>query len=266
MKILIFDIETSPIIAPTFSLFNKNPTSHEHIIQDWFMYSVAWKFLGKKKIHAVSLLDDKERFKKDHTDDYHVVKTMHDVLSDADLIVGHNVDAFDWKKLNTRFIYHGLPPLPKIRSVDTLKIAKKEFKFTSNKLDYIAQYLGVGAKMETPKGLWNRALMGDKAALKTMVEYNKQDVQVTEDVYLKLRPFYTVHANLSTVDDKHNGACKCPKCNSENLNKRGTAKTNAGVFQRYQCQDCHGWSRGRENLASKKHTGVAPSKKYLTGQ
>jgi DNA polymerase elongation subunit (family B) len=254
------------MIAPTFDLFSKNPTPFDNVLQDWFILCVCWKKLGEKKIHSVSLLDDKKRFEKDHTDDYHVVKTIHEVLGEADMIVGHNIARFDWRKLNTRFVYHGLDPLPKPRMADTLAIAKKEFYFSSNKLDYIAQYLGVGQKMDTPKGLWLQTLVGDKKALKTMVDYCKQDVQVSEDVYLKLRPYYTTHPNLSTVDDNHNGKCKCPKCHSENLHKRGTSHTNAGVFQRYKCTDCNGWSRGRENLASKKHTGVAPTHKYLSSQ
>lgn len=268
LKILTWDIETTSMVISEFSLFNKNNVSHKNIIQDWFMICAAWKWMHKKKSEGVSVLDDPKRFAVDPTDDYHVVKELHSVLMEADLIVGHNSDGFDWKIFNTRCIKHGLPPVPKIRSVDTYKIAKKEFKFSSNKLDYIAKYLGVGQKLETQEGLWLRALKGDKKAIKDMLKYNKVDVIITEEVYLKLRPFYTTHANLSTVLD-HEGKKElhCPKCNSkDSLQKRGYQYTNVGKFQRYQCTCCGGWSRGRKNLLSKTHTGVAPSDKFLHSQ
>lgn len=267
MKILNWDIETSPMLLADFSLFNKNNTSHKNIVQDWFIICAAWKWLDEKKPEGIKITDNKRRFKRDHTDDYIVVKKLHEVLSEADLIVGHNADAFDWKKFNTRVIKHGLPPIPKVRSVDTYKIARKEFKFSSNKLDYITQYLGLSGKKPTSDGLWLRAMNGDAEAIQEMFEYNLEDVVIGEQAYLKLRPFYTMHANLSTVNDHMDDhTTKCPKCNSDKLQKRGVSRTNAGVFQRYQCQSCNGWSRGRQNLSSKANTGKAPAQKYLHSQ
>lgn len=269
VKILTWDVETAPMLLAEFSLFNKNNTSHKNIVQDWFMICAAWKWLHKKKPEGVSLLDDLQRFKQDPTDDYVVVKKLHDVLMEADIIVGHNSDGFDWKKFNARCIKHGLKPVPKTRSADTYKIAKKEFKFSSNRLDYIAKYLGVGQKLETQEGLWLRALAGEKKAIKDMLKYNKVDVIITEEVYKKLRPFATSHPNLSTVLD-HKGEVKdhhCPKCNSKgSLQKRGHAHTNVGKFQRYQCTSCGGWSRGRKNLFSKAETGIALTDRFLYSQ
>ena len=57
--------------------------------------------------------------------------------------------------------------MPPIISVDTLKEARKVFKFSSNKLDYIAQYLGVGAKMDTGGiALWEGCATGSRKALR----------------------------------------------------------------------------------------------------
>ena len=245
LKTLIFDIETSPIIIPTFDLWGEKNGDHKSLIQDWFVISVAWKWLGDKKVDVVSVLDDEKRFAKDHTDDTHVIKTIHKVLSEADIIVGHNVIKFDWKKLNTRFIKHGLDPISKKRIADTLRIAKREFNFTSNRLDYIATYLGLGAKMETPKGLWLDTLRGDVKALRTMVKYNKMDVVITEKVYLALRPYDTAPINLSSACDE---GMVCPKCGSKHFTARGYNYTSTGKFQRYQCSGCKGWFASKVNL------------------
>lgn len=243
LKILTFDIETSPIVIPTFGLWGEKTGNHKDIISDWFVISVAWKWLGEKTVHAVSGLDDPKRFAKNHMDDYHVIKTFHEVLKEADIIVGHNVIKFDWKKINTRFIKFGLDPIPKKRVSDTFRIAKKEFDFTSNRLDYIANYLGVGSKMETPKGLWLDALRGNVPAIKTMVRYNKMDVVITEKVYLALRPYDTMAVNLSTTSED----LVCPKCGSKHFTAQGHRFTATGKFQQYQCKDCRGWFSSKVN-------------------
>jgi len=263
LKILVWDIETSQMLVPVFSLWGNDSIQPDNILQEWFIISAAWKWLGHKKVSAVSLLDDSARFKNDHLDDYHVVATMHEVLSEADVILGHNIDRFDWPKLNTRFIKHGLPPLPKKQHIDTLKIAKKEFKFSSNRLDYIAKFLGIGRKIETAKGLWLAALMGDKKAIRQMVTYNKGDVELTEKVYLALRPYSRSNVNLSAFTK---GDHACPKCTSTEVHKRGYAYTGAGKYQRYQCTNCGGWSRGKDNLLSKKHSSKTLSESLLTNQ
>jgi len=236
MKTLIFDIETSPIIIPTFGLYGEKTGNHKDILQDWFVISVAWKWLGKKRVEAVSIIDDEERFSIDNYDDFHVVSTFHKVLMEADMIVGHNVQSFDWKKLNSRFIKHGLDPIPKKKIADTYRIAKREFNFTSNRLDYIAEFLGLGGKMVTPKGMWIEVMRGNKDAVKTMVKYNKQDVVISEKVFLALRPYDTkaVNVRAGKLD------IGCPKCGSSNYISNGHRYTVSGKTAKYQCVDCRG--------------------------
>jgi len=265
-KILIWDIETAPIIMAGWGLWRQdhNPVD---IIQDWYIICAAWKWLDKDKVTSVSVLDDRLAFKKDPCDDYVVVKALRKVLLHADIIVGHNIKSFDWKKLNTRLIYHGLDPLPKMRMADTLAMAKAEFKFTSNKLDYVAQFLGVGAKIPTTKGLWMRCLKGDVKSIKEMVKYCKGDIAVSESVYLKLRPFSS-SVNMSSYLDDSSDKLICPKCGDKDavIQSRGTARTGSGLFNRYQCQGCAGWSRGKVNLLAKKFTGRTLAESTLTGQ
>jgi len=242
-KILHWDVETSLMSVYTFGLFNQD-ISIGNIIDDWFMICAAWQWDHEKKPQGVSVLDDAKRFKANHRDDYHVVKAMHAVLKEADVIVAHNGDAFDIKKFNARAIIHKLEPLPPIPSVDTLKVARKNFKFTSNKLDYITRYFGVGKKMSNPAGLWRDATEGDVKAIKHMAKYNKVDVIELKNIFDILRPYMT-NLNMNMFADGH--GFKCPKCLSENVQKQGKRVTKTQVYNRYQCQDCGGWSSDKAN-------------------
>jgi hypothetical protein len=232
-KIIVFDIETSPVIANTWTLYPKY-LSHDNIIQDWFIICAAWKEVGKDKVHAVKI--DKLG------DDYNVVKTLRDALAEADVIVGHYIDKFDIKKLNTRLIYHGLDPLPKIPTVDTKKEACKIGAFTSNKLDYLSKTLLGEGKIQVEFGLWLEVMKGSKKALKEMVEYNKVDVIRNEGVYLKLRPFMKNHPHRGAMIGEERN-CSCRACGSTNVKKNGIRHTAAGLKkQEIQCRECHSYS------------------------
>jgi len=260
-KILIWDIETAPMIVADFDLGKRDHRlNYENIIQDWYIICAAWKWLGEEEVHSVSVLDNKKKFKRDPSDDSHVCKELWKVIDESDLVVAHNGDGFDTKKLNARFFYHRMNPPSPVRSVDTLKALKKSMKLSSNRLDYVAQHLGYEGKKDS-RGLWMRVIRGEAEAVQEMVEYNKQDVTELESIYNDLKPWIKGHPNLS-----QEGGCSspsCPHCASESIQKRGTYKTNSGKFQRYQCTDCGTWSRGRENLLSKKNTGVSPAQ-YMT--
>lgn len=237
LKVLEWDIETSHDVVAAFGLFHKQGIPPMNILQDWYIICGAWKWLDKKKVDAVSVLDDKERFEKDHTDDLHVIEILHACLSEADVLVHHFGDRFDIKKFNTRCLYHGLPPVKDLILVDTYKMAKKAFAFTSNRLDYIDRFLGGKGKRSTPTGLWLRVLKGDPLAIAEMVRYNKQDVVVLDRVYKQLRPYVKTKANYNVLDN-----FACPSCGSHHIHSRGTRSTTTRVYRSYQCQDCGSWS------------------------
>lgn len=242
LKIVLWDIETSGIITTSWNLYPEY-ISHENMLQDWFIISTAWKELGSDKVHTVSLLDDPKRFKKDNTDDYHVIKTVRDMLEDVDILVHHNGDKFDLKAFTWRLIYHGLPPLPKMVTVDTLKEIKKISRATSNRLDFLATTLVGAGKQEPPKGTWLRALKGDRSAIKDMVKYNKIDVDILEGLYTYLRPYMATHPHVGVLlgNDK---ALSCTKCGSTKLKRNGVRVSAAGVKkQECQCQKCGSYQR-----------------------
>jgi DNA polymerase elongation subunit (family B) len=248
-KILIFDIETSLDIIAAYGL-GEQYHSPDNIIQGWGMICFSWKWLGGSKIYDYSLIDDMKRFKKDHHDDYSVVKRLHEVISDAEIMVGHNMANFDWKKFMSRVIYHGLPPIDRPLIIDTLKEARKIAKFTSNKMSYLAKHLKIENKMHHSGDMWLRILKGDVSAVKEAVSYCRGDIRTTEALYLRLRPYMTSHPNHNLW--RGDGIECCPNCNSDNIVKEGTRRIRAGTYQRYKCNDCGAYMRGKK--VSKKIT------------
>lgn len=237
-RILLVDIENSPNISYVWGHYEQNVIAH---VQENYLLSFAYKWLGDKNVQVKSLPEYKG-YKPHAPCDKGLAKDLWELFDEADIIIGHNGDAFDIKKANTRFIYHGFMPPSDYRSVDTLKLARKYFKFNSNKLDDLGNFLGVGRKVKhTGFSLWLGCIGGEKESWDVMCEYNKQDVSLLENVYLKLRTWHTArHPNVSALS----GRTGCPGCGSVGAQKRGFSYTNLTKAQRYQCKDCKGYYLG----------------------
>lgn len=235
-RVLLYDIETSLQPVAVFDLIGNDYINHDNILGNRHLISMCWKWLGESKVHSVSLLDDPRRFARDHHDDLHVIKVAHEVMSEADVIVAHYGDQFDKKYIDTRILFHGLPALPAVASIDTKKVASSRFRFNSNKLDFIGQYLGLGKKIKTEHKLWLDIMQGSKKALKEMVTYNKQDVILLEKVFLKLAPYMPNYVSRELF-----GGTGCPRCGSPKIQSRGVHRAISRVYRRWQCQTCSGW-------------------------
>lgn len=234
-RILLWDVETSPIVATTWTLF-KPHLSHENIIEESTIISAAWKWFNEDEVYAASVSPKRPK------NDKGLIEEIYDVLKSADVLVAHNGDKFDLRKFNARAIYHGLKPLPTIPTIDTLKVARKIFAFNSNRLDYLGHFLCNTGKIPTTYNLWLRVMDGDEKALAEMLEYNKMDIIVLEKVYEKLRPYIKNHPNASLFTE---GEQVCPTCGSSSLQKRGFTFTRTVKRQRFQCKECGAWSSGK---------------------
>lgn len=241
-RIILWDIETTQNIVAVFGLKNNDWINADNILQERYIVCASWKVLGEDKVHAVSTLDDPARFKKNPHDDSHVVATLHKVLSEADVIVAHNGDSYDLKFTEGRMLINGLPPLPPITKIDTLKVARDRFLFNANNLNYLGKVLGCGEKVYTTPGLWLRVLNGEVAAIKEMVKYNKQDVLLLEKVFLKLQPYVANHVNRQLYGEEG-----CPRCGSKKFQSRGFHRAVTQIYRRFQCSKCGGWWRARKS-------------------
>lgn len=236
-KVLLFDIETLPMEFWGWRLWDQI-TSIDMIKRDWVVLSYAAKWLFQPT-HMSGILTPKEAIAYD---DSRLIPEIHKLFSEADVIIAHNGDTFDIVRMNTRFLFYDMAPPAPYLTIDTRVTAKKAFGFSSNKLDYLAQYLGLGKKHHTEFELWKRCAAGDKAALAEMLSYNEKDIYLLEDVYVKMRPFIK-HPNMSLymVLDKNEHAC--PRCQSKDIKWEKYKYTDASQFEAFHCKNCGGWGR-----------------------
>lgn len=229
-RILIWDAEVTPTLAWVYDMYDTNVVRKE---QEWFFQSFSYKWLGLKPV--TKALPDFPGYEPRKHDDELLVRELHAVLSQADVLMGHNVDRFDIRKANARFIYHGLDPIETWKTVDTLKVARSRFAFSGNSLDSLCEFLGLGNKLYHHSDLWYRCYEGDMKAWSLMKRYNAQDVLLTEKLYLRLRPWIRNHPNLNLLT----GEELCPACQSARCIKNGTYLMLSGmVMQKYQCLEC----------------------------
>ncbi len=247
-KVLVFDIETSPLEVYSWGLFDLR-VSTDQIIQDWSVLSYSAKWLGEDKIYY----EDTSK-KKDPRDDKDILEGVWKLLDEADIVIAHNGDKFDIKKLNARFFAHNMPQPSKYRSIDTLKIAKRKFGFTSNKLSYLTSRFNDSEHQKSAHAkypgfsLWKACLEGKKDAWKEMQEYNVMDVVSLEELAKKLMPWdNSINWGLYLNED----TCSC---GSTSLDPDGFYYTNASKFVKYKCQDCGAEFRSKKSLKTMVNT------------
>ena len=243
-KILLLDIETTPILALCWGLWEQN-ISIGAIIEDWHLLCWSAKWIFSKDVMSDCLTPDEAI---NHYDE-RICTSIWGLLDQADIVVSHNGDRFDCKRLNTRFLFNGLKPVSHYKSVDTLVVAKSVFDFSSNKLDYINQYLGIPAKTHTGFDLWKRAYFGDPEALKTMRDYNINDVEILESLLIKLLPYIKNFPNLNLYNNDDTTVCR--NCGSEDIAWSGFYYTNVNRYKGWRCNDCGAIGRSRFSDLSK---------------
>lgn len=244
-KILVFDIETAPITAYTWGLWDQNIGLNQ-IKSDWHILSWAAKWYGAPASEVVYMDNSK---KKDVQDDYALVLGLWKILDEADIVIAQNGDKFDIKKFNARAAIHGLPPVSPFKSTDTLKESRKVFSFTSHSLEYMSEALNTKyKKLKHDKypgfELWKAVLAGDKKAWAEMKVYCIHDVLATEELYSKIQGWIKTQ-NIACFFDDAQVRCRC---GSPNVYKKGFVYTDAGKFQGYKCKDCGKRPKGRTNL------------------
>lgn len=229
IKRLFFDIETSPMICYSWRIGYNLNLSFDNIISDWKIICISYKWQDKDKIY--SLKWDENMCDKIMLEEF--VK----IMNEADEVIAHNGDRFDIKKIRTRCLHHRIPMFPNYRTLDTLKKAKSGFNFPNNRLDTIAQWLGVGAKIKH-RGfdMWKDVVKNDREALKEMTDYCDMDVVVLEDVYLSIQSYINQNTHIGTL----NGGWKysCPSCGSEDIEYHSLKMTAKGTPKRQMTCKC----------------------------
>lgn len=257
-KVLILDIETAPIRAFVWGIWQQNVGTHQ-IQSDWFCLTWAAKWLFEDKVYS-GKLKPKEVAEQN---DKRIIEGIWKLINEADIVIAHNGEKFDIPKLNSRFILNGLqPPLP-YQQIDTLKHIRRQFGFTSNKLDYVNKLLNLERKKDTNFELWENCMKGNADALSEMEEYNVQDVRILEETYLQIRAWIKPHPNMGLfiLDEKEH---RCPNCGSSELTEQGkNYNTTSNVYTLMRCDNCGAASRkrlGAATIKEKRHLLISTAK------
>lgn len=222
-KVLIYDIETSYNIVSSWRLGYKVSLPHYSVIKERAIICVSYKWLGEDEVYTLTW--DKNQ------DDKFLLEQFIEVMNESDVMVAHNGDRFDIKWIKTRALKHNLEMYPRYRTIDTLWLARKHFYLNSNKLDYIAKFLGFEGKINTDHSLWDKVILEkDNDALIEMVTYCEEDVRQLEKVYNKLKRFDQPkqHAGVLQNNDKYSS----PITGTKDLTLVKTITTTAGTVKR----------------------------------
>jgi len=232
IKTLLLDVETAPNTCFTWGLWDQN-ISIKSLIKPSYLLCYTAKWAGEKKIHY-----------KDKRDP-DMLSSIHEMMSEADVIIHYNGKRFDIPVLHGEFLLHSLTPPAPSRQIDLYQVVKSKFRFPSNKLAYVTEALGLSGKM-TNSGfeLWIGCMNDDPKSWKEMKKYNIQDVVVLEELYDVLLPWIDSHPNKAL----YNEGAGCPNCGGNNLVRRGFAYTPTRKFQRYRCSDCGRWNRDTKSI------------------
>jgi uncharacterized protein YprB with RNaseH-like and TPR domain len=229
-KILIWDIESS------------------HLKADWAtVLCIGWKWYGNHAMHVPSLMDY-PGWKRDVTDDRKLIKTFHDVMMEAEMLVTYFGKGFDIKIMQSKFLEYGLPVLPNIPHVDLFYTVKSNMTLTRKSMDNVAHYLNLDAEKTHLSGtIWKRAMAGHVESMRYVIKHCRADVLVLEELYTRLRPLVRMHPRVA-------GWGPCRNCGSTDLQRRGIALTvTQGTRYRVRCNQCGAW----ENRSAQHSEGIA---------
>ena len=239
-KILFFDIETTPMVSYTWGRWHQN-VSLEQTVQESYMLCWSASWMHSTEVFGDSLTPE-EAYRGD---DNRIVESLWKLVDEADIIVAYNGIDFDVKKINGMFFTHGLNPPSPYKVVDPCRVARNKFGFSSNKMDALAKYLGIPMKISTDFSLWKRCMHGSQEALDYMLEYNKKDVEILKQIYIKMLPYITTHPNVCNYI---NHKMACTHCGDvENFEKieKQYYYTEVNKYQIYRCKTCGSIFRDR---------------------
>lgn len=241
-KILFIDIETKPIIAHVWRLFDQNVGLNQ-IEQDWSILSYCAKWQ-----HSDEIIYDDLSGQRDFEDDSRLLSGLWNLMDEAHFIVGQNSKRFDVKKINARLVLNGYPKPSTFRQIDTLEVAKQQFGFTSCRLEYMTDKLCTQHKKLSHKKfpghtLWSECLKGNPEAWVEMREYNTNDVLSLQELYEILSSWDSKLPNFDVyIDDVLDMSV---------WEEAGFHYTNLGKYQKYRNKVTGVQRRGRTNLLSK---------------
>lgn len=174
-SILYIDLEISKSLY--FNYARKVPSKYldpDDLVHEYYVICWVASYLGSNRIHWGCVTQDDAL----NWTDKNILAPLWELMDSADVIAGHNVDAFDVKRAKTRFFLNNMEPPKRFRTIDTLKIARTKLALESNRLDDISKRLGFRPKDDIRKEDWLRIVKtGDPLTLLKVLKYCAGDVE-----------------------------------------------------------------------------------------
>ncbi len=210
-KILVYDIETTPVLAWIWRCGEQFVGHHQLFdgLNATKIICITYRWLHEKK--AKALVFDLETL-----DDEAIIREFDTIIQEADVIIGKNNNKFDNKHINFRRLLHGLPAIPDWtkRSDDLESQMRRHFNMQSFSLDYFSKLMGQGGKMKMELQDWIDIVQNrSKKKLKKMVDYGKKDADDTAELILKVWPYVSPKFNHSV----HQGKLCCITCGHKRI-------------------------------------------------
>lgn len=244
-RVLVFDIERVPMRTKQLEAWDMKSLQYRRLspndIDSWGRtICLAYQWLGERKVHFIAEWQEGGR--------QGFLENARDLLSEADLVVGHNSKGFDVPHLQGEFMLEKIEQPSPFKQFDTLLTARSKANFEANHLDTLTRRFGLSHKTDkySSKVAW-AAVEGDEKAQRRIQRYNEGDVRATTALYLYLRPLGSV--NLNVFFDDEADVVRCGACTKTKVQKRGVQVTGLGRYQRYHCQSCGAWGKGKKLLS-----------------
>jgi len=192
---------------------------------------------------------DKMMFSSIHHDGKEaMLQKAHDLISEADILIGYNTKRYDIKRFRNDFAKAGLNAPHDPEHCDLYSITTSQFDLFSNSLDFACKEFGIVRKIDTGGiDLWKQCDAGDAEAWELMKSYNCNDVHITALLW----EYYRDHGWLRKRDMNYikftGDRQSCYSCGrNDSLEVTGQAFKAGDV--RIKCSTCNSWDSRKEGI------------------
>ena len=236
LKMLALDIETAPLTAYAWGLWDQNIGINQVI--DWgriICFSAQW--YGSKTVIFKSEYHDSPE---------EMFATLHQLLDEADVVTGWNSDAFDLPWIEGELQLRGFTAFSPVHKLDLMKHFRRHSKFASKKLAVVSERFLHTTKVTNPgMQMWRDCIEQDvdpevkRKAWNLMRKYAKKDTALLWPIFDSVKSWIKLPVPMVVSDD---GEPRC-RFGHTNIQLRGESKTQRMTYQRFQCNECGAWGK-----------------------
>ncbi len=134
--------------------------------------------------------DEYPTWKTKRSNDCALVQDIAAELEKYSVLIAHNGLRFDLPFIRTRQLRFGKKPLPEIKIVDPVLIARNKLRLSGNSLRRVTEHVGCAGKTEVHGHQWlEAALDGSRKAMNYIVDHCVADVEILETLASQIAPY-----------------------------------------------------------------------------